>query len=127
MRFCLVLINPQSNSMNSASLLQDIEFHESKPVVTVLFETSFTKEIRIAMKASTEMKKHQASFPIVVEIVEGNIVFGVQNEKMNLGKGDLIALESSIPHDLKALKDSIIRLTLSKNDQSERVQTIASA
>ncbi len=127
MRFCLVLINPQSNSMNSASLLQDIEFHESKPVVTVLFETSFTKEIRIAMKASTEMKKHQTSFPIVVEIVEGNIVFGVQNEKMNLGKGDLIALESSIPHDLKALKDSIIRLTLSKNDQSERVQTIASA
>lgn len=127
MRFCLVLINPQSNSMNSASLLQDIEFHESKPVVTVLFETSFTKEIRIAMKASTEMKKHQTSFPIVVEIVEGNIVFGVQNEKMNLGKGDLIALESSIPHDLKALKDSIIRLTLTKNDQSERVQTIASA
>lgn len=127
MRFCLVLINPQSNSMNSASLLQDIEFHESKPVVTVLFETSFTKEIRIAMKASTEMKKHQTSFPIVVEIVEGNIVFGVQNEKMNIGKGDLIALESSIPHDLKALKDSIIRLTLTKNDQSERVQTIASA
>lgn len=126
MRFCLVLINPQSNSMNSASLLQDIEFHESKPVVTVLFETSFTKEIRIAMKAGTEMKKHQTSFPIVVEIVEGNIVFGLQNEKMNLGKGDLIALESSIPHDLKALKDSIIRLTLSKNDQSERVQTIAS-
>lgn len=72
------------------------------------------------------MKKHQTSFPIVVEIVESNIIFGVQNEKMNLDKGDLIALESFIPHDLKALKDSIIRLTLSKNDQSEREQTIAS-
>lgn len=112
--------------MNNASLIQDIEFHESKLVVTVLFETSFTKEARIAMKAGTEMKKHQTSFPIVVEIVESNIIFGVQNEKMNLDKGDLIALESFIPHDLKALKDSIIRLTLSKNDQSEREQTIAS-
>lgn len=111
--------------MNNASLLQDIEFHESKLVVTVLFETSFTKETRIAMKVDTEMKKHQTSFPIVVEIVESNIIFGVQNEKMNLDKGDLIALESFIPHDLKALKDSIIRLTLSKNDQSEREQTIA--
>ena len=126
MRFCLVLINSQSTSMNNASLIQDIEFHESKLVVTVLFETSFTKETRIAMKAGTGMKKHQTSFPIVVEIVESNIIFGVQNEKMNLDKGDLIALESFIPHDLKALKDSIIRLTLSKNDQSEREQTIAS-
>jgi len=110
--------------MKTASILKDIEFNESKPLIKVLFETSFTKEIRIAMKAGTEMKKHQTSFPIVVEMVDGNLDFGVNNEVLKLEKGDLIALEGSVPHDLKAKTDSIVRLTLTKYDQTDRVEKV---
>jgi len=110
--------------MKTASLTQHLEFNKEKPLISVLFETEFTKEIRIAMHEGTTMKEHKTSFPIVVEIHDGEIDFGVNGEIKNLTKGDLIALEANVPHDLLAKKDSIVRLTLTKQDKSERVQSV---
>ncbi len=107
--------------MEIASIYKDLEYKDNKPVIKVLFETSFTKEIRIAMQQGTEMKKHKTSFPIVVEIVDGEIDFGVEEKTLNLKKGDLIALDGGVPHDLKATEDSIVRLTLTKYDETNRV------
>lgn len=111
--------------MNTASIYQNLEFKANKPTITVLLESDFTKEIRIAFKAEQVMKEHKTPFPIVVELVEGEINFGVQGEILELKKGDLIALEGGIPHDLKALSESVVRLTLSKLDQSERVKQVS--
>lgn len=110
--------------MKTASIFKDIEYNEAKPMIKVLFETDFTKEIRIAMKKGVSMKKHQTSFPIVVEIVEGQIDFGVNDELLNLKKGGLIALDGGVPHDLKANEDSIVRLTLTKYDEASRVENV---
>lgn len=110
--------------MKTASIYNELVFNENKPVIKVLFETSFTKEIRIAMQQGTAMKKHQTSFPIVVEIVDGKIDFGVNGEILNLKKGDLIALDGGVPHDLKAIENSIVRLTLTKYDESDRVKNV---
>lgn len=110
--------------MKTASIYQDIEFSENKPLIKVLFETEFTKEIRIAMQKGTLMKEHKTKFPIVVELFEGNIDFGVQEETIHLKKGSLIALDGNVPHNLRANENSIIRLTLTKFDTSERVQSV---
>jgi len=108
--------------MAQALLYKEVVFNEDKPVISVLFETNFTKEIRIAMHKGTEMAKHQTSFPIVIEIVDGEINFGVNGEVLNLKKGALIALDGGVPHDLKAEENSIIRLTLTKYDETSRVE-----
>lgn len=113
--------------MKTASIFQGIEFNESRPIIKVLLETNFTKEIRIAMQKGVVMKEHKTSFPIVVEILEGDIDFGVENQIKHLTKGDLVALESSIPHDLKANENSIIRLTLTKYDNADRVKLVANS
>jgi len=110
--------------MKTANLYQNMTYSESKPIITVLFETDFTKEIRIAMQKDTAMKEHQTSYPIVVEIVEGNIDFGVKQQVNHLTKGDLVALDGNVPHDLKANENSIIRLTLTKNDSATRVENV---
>jgi quercetin dioxygenase-like cupin family protein len=108
----------------TASLLTNLEFNSEKPTITVLLETNNTKEIRIAMKTGNLMKKHQTPFPIVIEIFDGEIDFGVNNEVLTLTKGDIIALDGAVPHDLKATKDSIVRLTLTKHDKVERVENV---
>ncbi|WP_394972789.1 cupin [uncultured Croceitalea sp.] len=110
--------------MKTAFIYNNLEYKEDKPAVTILLETSFTKEIRITLKKNQIMKEHHAPFPIVVHIIEGKIDFGVDNRILKLEKGGLIALESSVPHDLRAEEDSIIRLTLNKADKASRVEKV---
>lgn len=110
--------------MKLTSLFENLEYKENKPAIYVLFETTFTKEIRIAMKKGQVMKEHQTPFPIVVEIVKGNIEFGVEGGILKLKKGYLVALDGGVPHDLTAKEDSIIRLTLTKSDNTSRVKKI---
>lgn len=112
--------------MKEASILKEVQYSEDKPVITVLFETDFTKEIRIAMHEGTSMKEHKTSYPIVINVLEGSIDFGVNGEVKRLDTGDLIALDGSVPHDLKALENSIVRLTLTKYDTAARVANVVS-
>lgn len=111
--------------MKYASLTKDLEYNDNKPAVKVLMDTDSSREIRITMKQGQVMKEHKTPFPIVVEIFEGKITFGVEGENHNLVKGDLVYLEGSVPHDLKAEVDSTVRLTLSKSDTAERVKGVA--
>lgn len=110
--------------MIKSSITKNLVFNDEKPEISVLFESDYTKEIRIAMKPMQQMKEHKTKFPIVVEIFSGSINFGVNGEKHKLVKGDVIALEGSVPHDLVAIEESIIRLTLSVNDDSNRVKNV---
>lgn len=110
--------------MEITSIYKGLVYKTNKPSISVLFESSFTKEVRIVFKKNQVMKEHQTAFPIVVEIVDGTIDFGVKGNHYRLKKGNLISLEGDVPHDLKALEDSIVRLTLSKFDEPKRVKAV---
>ncbi len=110
--------------MLTASMNENLTYDNNKPVITVLLESDFTKEIRIVFKQNQIMKEHQTPFPIVVHLIEGSIDFGVNSNTIQLSEGDILSLEGGVPHDLKAQSDSIVRLTLSKTDQSERVKRV---
>lgn len=111
--------------MQTASLLEKLEYKDKRPAINVLFESATSKEIRIVFKKGQIMAEHQTSYPITVEIFEGEIEFGVKGEKFFLKKGDLVALEANVPHDLFAHNDSIVRLTLAKGDLVQRVVGVA--
>lgn len=111
--------------MKTASLTEDLVYNEKKPNISILIETETSKEIRIVFKKGQQMKEHKTPFPIVVEIFKGAIEFGVNGKKQHLNAGKLIALEGGVPHDLIAMEDSIVRLSLTKKDTIERVQKVA--
>ncbi|WP_026837523.1 cupin domain-containing protein [Gillisia sp. JM1] len=111
--------------MKTASLTSNIEYNEKRPAIQVLLETETGKEIRIAFKKDQVMKEHKTPFPIVVEIFEGSINFGVNGKAHTLNKGDLVALEGNVPHDLSAITDSIVRISLNKSDSAKRVEDVA--
>ncbi len=107
--------------MKQSSLLKDLAYKDERPAITVLFESEFTKEIRIAFKAGQLMKEHKTSFPITVEIFEGKLDFGVNGEVHHTEKGDILGLGPNVPHDLTAVTDCIVRLSLAKGDSVTRV------
>lgn len=110
--------------MKTASLTNNIQYHDTRPSIQVLLDTENGKEIRIAFKEGQHMKEHKTPFAIVVEIFEGRIDFGVNGEVHTLNRGDLISLDGGVPHDLTAVKDSIVRLSLNKGDSAQRVETV---
>ena len=111
--------------MNTASLLKNITYQENeKPTITVLLKTASTKEVRIVMKEGQFMKEHKAPFPIIIEMFEGEIEFGVNGKKQILKKGDIIALEGNVPHDLLCKVNCIIRLSISVLDKIERIHNV---
>ncbi len=112
--------------MNIASFNKDIEYNDKRIVTKVMMETTFSKEIRIVFLKGQVMKEHKTAHPIVVQVLQGAIDFGVQGTVQHLLEGDIIALEGNIPHDLTAKKDSVVRLTLSKYDDPERVKKAVS-
>lgn len=111
--------------MKTASLIKDLKYNEGRPAIQVMLDTASGKEIRIAFKKDQVMKRHQTPFPIVVEIFEGAIEFGVENDMLSLKRGDLITLEGDVPHDLTAKEDSLVRLSLNKADSVNRVIDVA--
>ena len=108
--------------MKVASYLKDIKYNDKKPALTLLLDTVFTKEIRIVFKKGQVMKDHQAPFAIIVQITEGIINFGVDNEMYQLKTGDMISLKPHEVHNLLALENSIVRLSLLKTDSVKRVK-----
>lgn len=97
---------------------------QEKISTKLILETAFSKEIQICLPAGQVMKEHQAPYPIIVHVLSGSIDFGVQQETHSLNSGDILSLAAKVPHDLRAKKDSIVRLSLAKADTADRVNEV---
>ena len=89
--------------------------------IAKLFDGPHGKEIRINLEKGAQMKEHKAPGAIMVQVLSGKIEFGVGDENVILGALDMITLEPNVLHALTALENSIVRLSLSKNDDVSRV------
>ena len=110
--------------MTIESFNSEVEFDENRVKTKVIIETSFSKEIRILMKNGQLMKEHTAPYPILIHVLKGSIELGVEGVINPMNTGDIIALDAGVAHDLTAKEDTIIRLTLSRQDKVERVEDI---
>jgi hypothetical protein len=89
--------------------------------IAKLFDGLHSKEIRINLEKGAQMKEHKAPGAIMVQVLSGKIEFSVGDENVILNALDMITLEPNVLHALTALENSIVRLSLSKNDDVSRV------
>jgi quercetin dioxygenase-like cupin family protein len=66
----------------------------------------------MALRKGASLREHHVEGPITIYIVEGSIDFIVGQEKCTLKRGSFLTLERTIPHDVEALEDSVILLTI---------------
>jgi quercetin dioxygenase-like cupin family protein len=106
--------------MESISFLENKHF-DSKPQITMMFETPASKEIRICMAKGNVMREHTAPGAIIIMVLEGSVSISSQDKIVVLSAGDMIGFEAKVPHSLEANEKSVLRLSLSKNDTVKRV------
>lgn len=69
--------------------------------------------VLVLMKAGSEMKEHHADARISIEAIHGRVRVQLPEQAVELGNGELMCLESGIPHDVKALEESAFLITVS--------------
>jgi len=106
--------------MEKIAFLENPRF-EGRVQTDKMFETLFSKEVRICMAKGNTMKEHTAPGAITIMVLKGVITVASGNETVNLSDGEMVCFDANTPHSLKAHEQSIIRLSLSKNDSVNRV------
>jgi quercetin dioxygenase-like cupin family protein len=108
--------------IETASFYDELHYEAgNKPAVKVMIKNDLAKEIRILFRNNQEMKEHKAPYPIIVQVLEGSIDFGIEGKRHILNKGMMIQLSANIPHNLLALEESMVRLSLNLQDSAARV------
>ena len=98
------------------------EFNDVK--IEKMHENEGTKEICITFAKNSAMQKHPAPGAISVQVLRGEIEFSTKEQTITLGELDMLTLPPHVEHALVATKDSIVRLSLSKNDDVKRVFSV---
>lgn len=75
--------------------------------------------VLISMKANTRMHEHKASSRISIQTVAGHVRVHLPEQTADLSAGRLLVLDQCLPHDVEALEDSDILLTLSWPPEEE--------
>ncbi|GAB4194536.1 MAG: hypothetical protein Kow00105_08780 [Phycisphaeraceae bacterium] len=82
----------------------------SKPVL----DGKGLRQIVFAMDAGQTMSEHRAPFLAVVQVLYGELDFGVAGRKHRLQAHDWLTMPPDTPHDLTAIKPTRFLLSLVK-------------
>jgi quercetin dioxygenase-like cupin family protein len=79
--------------------------------------------VLILMKSGTRMRQHRAEGRVSIQQLKGQVCIHLPDRKVNVSPGQLLVLDCGILHDVEALEESALLLTISwrreKSDASE--------
>jgi quercetin dioxygenase-like cupin family protein len=69
--------------------------------------------VLILMKSGTRMRQHRAEGRISIQQLKGQVCIHLADRKMTLSSGHLLVLDCGVLHDVEALEESALLLTIS--------------
>jgi quercetin dioxygenase-like cupin family protein len=104
------------------NLLEFIKQIKSEPTwadsdrnAVTIFKSDTMRIVLIGLHENAELKPHKAKGVISFQVLEGEIEFSTEQQSTQLGTGQMIALQDSIMHSVKAVTESCFLLTLAMN------------
>ncbi|WP_445666057.1 cupin domain-containing protein [Fodinibius sp. AD559] len=77
-----------------------------------LMKTKDMEAIRMVLPKEKDITEHSVDGQISVQCLEGKTEFSVEGEKHVLTSGDWLYLKRNQPHSLRAIRDSILLVTI---------------
>jgi quercetin dioxygenase-like cupin family protein len=69
--------------------------------------------VLIALKSGHQIQRHQTDLRLNLTTFAGHVQLTVGDQTIDLPAGHVLVLDPAIPHDVAALEDSVILLSLS--------------
>ena len=84
--------------------------------------------VLILMKGGTRMRQHRAEGRISIQTLKGQVCIHLVQRKVNVSAGDLLVLDCGVLHDVEALEESALLLTISwRRDKSHAAKSFSSS
>ncbi len=68
--------------------------------------------VLMVMRRGSRIPEHTAEADLSLQCLRGRVALGVQGQRLELGAGELLSLARELPHDVEALEDAELLLTL---------------
>jgi quercetin dioxygenase-like cupin family protein len=69
--------------------------------------------VLILMKGGTRMRQHRAERRVSIQQLKGQVCIHLAHRKVNVSTGHLLVLDCGVLHDVEALEESALLLTIS--------------
>jgi len=92
-------------------------FDDSKPNVQIIARSGHARQILFSLRAGQGLREHTTSSQIAVQVISGQLTFGVGEEKQTVTPGQLVLLEADVPHSVHAERDTAMLLTMTPDPQ----------
>ena len=84
--------------------------------------------VLIMMKSGTRMRQHRAEGRISIQQLKGQTCLHLADRRVNVMAGHLLVLDCGVLHDVEALEESALLLTISwRRDKSNAEESFSSA
>ena len=83
-----------------------------KVTSNLLLKADDLRILLIGMEAGARMDEHHNDGRISIHVLEGAVRMRVQQQAHEFSAGQILALDRSIPHDVEAIEDSVLLLTV---------------
>jgi quercetin dioxygenase-like cupin family protein len=83
--------------------------------------------VLILMKSGTKMRQHKAEGRISIQQLKGEVCIHLAERKVTVSAGHLLVLDCGVLHDVEALKESALLLTISwRREKSDSAESFSS-
>lgn len=87
--------------------------HGDGRVSKMLVKHSGLRVALVMMKAGNQWTEHKTPSRIAIQPVSGSVRFQLPDREVTLRVGQLLVIDSAVPHSVEALEDAAFLLTLS--------------
>lgn len=77
-----------------------------------LAKTEYAEIIRLILPRGKELATHRAPGQLVVQCLEGRVIFTAMEKQLDMTPGSLLYLPANEPHSVRAEEDSSLLLTI---------------
>jgi quercetin dioxygenase-like cupin family protein len=83
--------------------------------------------VLILMKSGTRMRQHKAEGRISIQQLKGQVCIHLADRKVTVSAGNLLVLDCGVLHDVEALEESALLLTISwRREKSDATESFSS-